>query len=39
MGLFSKMLGGEQTPTQLNKEEAFTGVLLAAVAADGHIFR
>ncbi|MCI4667244.1 MAG: tellurite resistance TerB family protein [Bacteroidia bacterium] len=37
MGIFSNLLGGEGTPTTLSREEAFVGVLLGAVAVDGHI--
>ncbi len=37
MGLFSKVLGSDNTPTTLSNEEAFVGILLAAIAADGHI--
>ena len=37
MGFFSRILGSEATPTSLSKTEAFTGILLAAVAADGYI--
>jgi len=36
MGLFDKILGGSNTTT-LSKPEAFAGVMLAAIAADGHI--
>ena len=36
MGLFDKVFGGNQ-PEKLNAQEAFTGVLFAAVAADGVI--
>lgn len=36
MGLFDKILGGASSAT-LSKPEAFAGVMLAAVAADGHI--
>ena len=36
MGLFDKVFGGSQ-PEKLNAQEAFTGVLFAAVAADGVI--
>ena len=36
MGLFDKIPGGS-APTTLSKPEAFAGVMLAVVAADGHI--
>lgn len=36
MGLFDKILGSSGSAT-LSKPEAFAGVMLAAVAADGHI--
>lgn len=36
MGLFDKILGSSG-PTKLSKPEAFAGVMLAVVAADGHI--
>lgn len=36
MGLFDKILGGSASAA-LSKPEAFAGVMLAAVAADGHI--
>lgn len=38
MGLFSNMFGGGQSkPVSLNRQEAFTGFLLAVIAADGVI--
>lgn len=38
MGLFDKLLGGQGSAnTTLNKQEAFAGILMATVAADGHI--
>lgn len=38
MGFFSKILGGGGgAPTAFTKEESFTGLLLAAIAADGYI--
>jgi tellurite resistance protein len=38
MGLFDKALGGQSNAsTPLNKQEAFTAVLLVTIAADGHI--
>jgi uncharacterized tellurite resistance protein B-like protein len=38
MGLFSNMFGGGQSkPVSLNRQEAFTGCLLAVIAADGVI--
>lgn len=36
MGLFDKILSGS-TSSSLSKPEAFAGVMLATVAADGHI--
>lgn len=37
MGLFSKLLGSDETQGTLNQQEAFLAVLLSVVAADGHI--
>lgn len=38
MGLFSNMFGGGSSkPVSLNRQEAFTGFLLAVIAADGVI--
>jgi uncharacterized tellurite resistance protein B-like protein len=38
MGLFSNMFGGGQSkPVSFNRQEAFTGFLLAVIAADGVI--
>lgn len=38
MGLFSNLFGGgEAKPVSLNRQEAFTGFLLAVIAADGVI--
>lgn len=37
MGLFSSILGGNTTPTQLDPKQSFIGLLLAIVAADGHL--
>jgi tellurite resistance protein len=36
MGMFGDLFGGGE-PKELSKQEAFTGILLAAAAADGHI--
>jgi hypothetical protein len=36
MGLFDKIFGGNE-PKELKKSEAFAGILLGAVASDGHI--
>jgi tellurite resistance protein len=36
MGLFDSMFGGSESKA-ITKQEAFTGILLAAAAADGHI--
>lgn len=37
MGLFSNILGGSSTPQALNEQEAFLGLIISIVAADGHI--
>lgn len=37
MGLFDSLFGSSKEKKELSKAEAFAGVLLAAVAADGHI--
>ena len=37
MGLFDKMLGGREAGSTLTPAEAYSGILLSAVAADGHI--
>jgi uncharacterized tellurite resistance protein B-like protein len=37
MGLFSNILGGSSTPTNLDKQESFLGLIMSVVAADGHI--
>ncbi len=37
MGLFDGLFGGGKEKKELTKAEAFAGVLLAAVASDGHI--
>ena len=38
MGLFDNLFGGSEAPNKgLSKQEAFTGILVAASAADGHI--
>ena len=37
MGLFDNMFGGSEGGKAVTKHEAFTGILLAAAAADGHI--
>src|SRR5437588_605738 len=38
MGLFNKILGGQSSEaTPLSPQEAFAGVLLVTIAADGHI--
>ena len=37
MGLLSNILGTETSPAKLNQQESFLGILLSAVAADGHI--
>jgi hypothetical protein len=37
MGLFDRAFGGQEASSTLNKYEAFAGILLAAVACDGHI--
>ncbi len=37
MGLFDSLFGGHEANKNLSKQEAFAGILLAAVAADGHI--
>ena len=37
MGLFDNMFGGKEGKKDLTKSEAFAGVLLSAVASDGHI--
>jgi len=37
MGLFDNLFGGGTGDKTVTKQEAFTGILLAAAAADGHI--
>ncbi len=37
MGLFDSLFGGNEGGKAVTKHEAFTGILLAAAAADGHI--
>lgn len=37
MGLFDNLFGGTNQDRELSKPEAFAGVLLSAVASDGHI--
>lgn len=37
MGLFDSLFGGDGGDKSITKQEAFTGILLAAAAADGHI--
>ena len=37
MGLFDNLFGGAKSGKELTKAEAFCGVLLSAVASDGHI--
>jgi tellurite resistance protein len=37
MGLFDSLFGGGTGDKTVTKQEAFTGILLAAAAADGHI--
>ena len=37
MGLFDSLFGGGDSGKAVTKHEAFTGILLAAAAADGHI--
>ena len=37
MGLFDSLFGGGEGGKGVTKQEAFTGILLAAAAADGHI--
>lgn len=37
MGLFSNILGSGSTPTNLDKQESFLGLIMSVVAADGHI--
>lgn len=37
MGLFDNIFGGQAANKSLNKQESFAGVLLCAVASDGHI--
>jgi uncharacterized tellurite resistance protein B-like protein len=37
MGLFDNLFGGQERNKELSKPEAFAGVLLGAVASDGHI--
>ena len=37
MGLFDSLFGGGSGDKTVTKQEAFTGILLAAAAADGHI--
>ncbi len=37
MGLFDNLFGGSGGDKTVTKQEAFTGILLAAAAADGHI--
>ncbi|MCI0701810.1 MAG: tellurite resistance TerB family protein [Planctomycetia bacterium] len=37
MGLFDSLFGGGSSDKSVTKQEAFTGILLAAAAADGHI--
>ncbi len=37
MGMFGDMFGGSSGSKDVTKHEAFTGILLAAAAADGHI--
>ena len=37
MGLFDSLFGGGEGDKGITKQEAFTGILLAAAAADGHI--
>ncbi len=36
-GLFDSLFGGGESTKELSKQEGFTGILLAAAAADGHI--
>ena len=37
MGLFSSILGGDNTPVTFNKEEAFFGLITSVTAIDGNI--
>jgi uncharacterized tellurite resistance protein B-like protein len=37
VGLFDSLFGGGSSDKAISKQEAFTGILLAAAAADGHI--
>jgi len=37
MGLFDNLFGSEKSTKELNKSEAFAGILLGACASDGHI--
>ena len=37
MSFFGNLFGGESGPVTLNKQEAFTGILLSIIAADGQI--
>lgn len=37
MGLFDSLFGSKQESQEMTKAEAFAGVLMATVAADGHI--
>lgn len=37
MGLFDNLFGSTSSDNTVSKQEAFTGILLAAAAADGHI--
>lgn len=37
MGLFDDIFGGQKANKELSKPEAFAGILLGAMASDGHI--